>query len=107
MTDRARTQGERIARLEETNKALAIEIRDLKREQHALGDKLDVLSTALTEHQLALAPLLASNARLVELIAQADQAKGIGALVKVLLGGGVIATIGSALAGVFYFFSRG
>lgn len=102
-----RTQGERIAALEAETKALALEIRDLKIESHKTGEAVAALAKSLTEHQLALAPLLASNARLVELIAEADKAKGMGILAKLILGGWLIGTLASALAGVFYFFSKG
>jgi len=103
----ARTQGERLVAVEQANKALAIEIRDLKREQHELSATITRLSEALAAHQLTLAPMVAANARLAQLIEEADKAKGAGALAKLLVGGGVIGTITSAILGVFYFFSKG
>lgn len=103
----ARTQGERIVALEAANKALAIEIRDLKAEQHQLSQAVNALSQALNEHRLALAPLLAANVRLAQLIEEADKAKGAGALAKFLVGGGILGGITSAILGIFYFFSKG
>lgn len=105
------TLGERVAAVEEAlagfTKSSGVEFRDLKKEIDDLQDEVRKLRDAMQASQLAIAPLLASNARLAELIAEVDQAKGRDKLIGRLVGGGVLTAIGAAIYGIFDFFSKG
>jgi hypothetical protein len=99
-----------IASLKATVAAQSREIRDLKnaaKEQtashaaiaHNLSDKLDALT-------LQIAPFLKSAERIDALLAEADRQDGMKALAKTLIGGGVLASLGAAIVGIFHYFAR-
>lgn len=111
-----------IAALKSTIRAQGIEIRDLKQAMaQASKDHTAALAESSRQHSeamtslskkvddltLAIQPMLISAARLNLLLQEADRQDGMRKLAKLIGGGTFIALVGSAMAGIFHFFSRG
>lgn len=106
------------ASLKATTRAQAVEIRDLKKAVDAVVEKMDAAAeknaealTAMTAAfhslQLQVTPMLKSAEKLDRLLTEADRQDGMKTLASKLVGGGVIGTVLTALAGIFYYFKGG
>jgi TolA-binding protein len=87
--------------------AHGIELRDLKQEIDDLHEEVRNLNKALATSQIEMAPLLAASARFVQLVAEADEARGRDKLIGKLASGGILTAIGAAIYGIFEFFAKG
>lgn len=101
---RAESQAVKNARLEQK---LAAQTRELAELKAAHAEQMKGLAEGMKELSEAITPLTLAGPRLLELLEQAERQKGMVQLARYLLGGTVVTTIITAIAGVFHFFSRG
>lgn len=97
-----------VAALKATIRAQGIEIRDLKA---ALASSSSSTSKAIGELDakldalvLQMQPLVIAGPALNDLLNEAQRAKGMAQLGKVLAGGGVFTAIGAAATGIYHYF---
>lgn len=111
MTGRLETQTVRMARMEEHLKTAGARIGALEADLSRAGDEIAGLRRELAALNLAMQPLIASHAQLQELIAAAQEQRGMGKLARQIFGGSLIVTILAAaaavLSGIWQFFAHG
>lgn len=92
MTVRPETQAVRMARMEEHLKVAGARIGALESDLSRAGDEIAGLRKELAALNLAMQPLIASHAQLQELIAAAQEQRGMGKLARQIFGGSLIAS---------------